>query len=928
MGWTMEHAQAVRGDAVRNGVDRPHLRARLTARRVFLIAGTGSGKSALIERMAGTDPGAFMLRLEAAHTTPSTLASALEEARDSGATTVLVDHAEWCVGCEASDVLERFVADAPMRVVIASREPLPYAVARAEYGETSVLGVRDLAIRLDEVADVFRSVGARMPSLAQASRLLEETAGSPMLVAGIAAAVAASDRDDLDTSLHAATEGDVLASALESMLIEVAPSTRAALGRACALPRVHRSDAVDLLGPERGGAVVRLLEDGAIPHRLGPDGARHLPRMLRRHLLAELATDERNAAIAAAARLVPPHESVRLLADLGDVDGVSERLRSMPSLLMVPGVASWAVPRAIPGDELADLLRIRALLDDREPEPSGRRLDAIEPRVGREHAPVVTALRTTLDELWRPVSTRSTVHGSTVHGSTVRGSTVRGSTVATGRLTPLDVRVAAYRLLVGDAVGAIGLLAPRLHADRDSASERIGARLVLIVARSGITPRVDTATALCSLEFEASARGLAGLARLARGLLAALAPESSPRTVQEVIDECETRSDLEGAAFIDAAWLLTRIRAGRGESRRATRLAERLRALGAADAAAVASAAGAYLAAVHHEPRAAAALSEAEASALVSPSPAARSWLDAAHLLHDGDEDHRRSGRTAARDAGMPRLPVDLPSRPSNTTATPDRSEAARTSAGLFVGAPVLVDRIPRVTVGCFGGFRLGVGGRDLDLHGVRPQARSVLRMLALHAGSPVHRELIAEVIWRDLGPTSAMHALHVSVSSLRRALGLDTADRIVVRDGEAYQLHLADRRDCDLADFDANLEGASAARRRGDAAGTADGLRLALQRYTGDVLPEDGPAEWAVGARDRYRMRATAAASALAHLELRAGDRGGALDAATRAIEIDPWHDAAWRALLAVHRQSGDVAATQRTEQGYRRMRAALGVD
>ncbi|WP_127792228.1 BTAD domain-containing putative transcriptional regulator [Agromyces sp. LHK192] len=909
----MMHAESGQVVAAECGIDRPRLLPRLSARRVFLIAGVGAGKSTLIASAAAAEAAPLVLRCTAGHATPSALAALLEVARRSDATAVFIDDAEWCSGGEASDVLEQFVADAPMRVIIASREPLPFAMCRAEHGSTSILGPRDLAIRLDEVGAVFEAAGAACPPLSEASRILAETAGSPALVDALARAVTGVDREGLDSAISAVIAGGVLAPTLESMLADLQPATRAVLTTASALPIVRFGPLADLLGAVDRETVVGLLDDGVLPHRLRPDGGRELPRMLRRHLASRLSTADRRALVHRVAAVLPTTDAVRVLADAGHLDEVAAVQRRDPLTLARPGAASWEQNRALPGDEFADLLRVRALIDDREPDAARRRLEAVAARLDRDLAPVVAALREDLDALALPFGAGAAASGRS------------SSRTSEPNRTTLDPRGAAHRLLAGDAVTAVRMLTRRSQIDAPVGAH-LSSRLVLAIARSGHTPPADTGAALCQIEAEASAHGLSGLARIARGLLAATSTDAPPRAVHEVIAECETRGDDEGAAFIEGAWFLSRARAGQGETRRALALAERLDRIGATEAATVAASAAAYLAAVHGDSRAGQLLNSAEADALVTPGPAARAWLDAARLITSGDTSRAARARSAALDAGMPRLPIDLHARSARFGAT----NGAHTSRASFRTdtAPILVDRIPRVTVGCFGGFRLTVDGRDLDLHGVRPQARNVLRMLALNAGSPVHRELIAEVIWGELGSTSAMHALHVSVSSLRRALGLDTADRIVARDGEAYQLRLADRRDCDLADFDANLDGAALARRNGDADGTADGLRRALGRYVGDVLPEDGPAEWAVGARDRYRMRACEAASALAHLELRSGDRDGALDAATRAIEIDPWHDASWRALLAVHRESGDVVATRRAEQGYRRMRVALGVD
>jgi DNA-binding SARP family transcriptional activator len=232
------------------------------------------------------------------------------------------------------------------------------------------------------------------------------------------------------------------------------------------------------------------------------------------------------------------------------------------------------------------------------------------------------------------------------------------------------------------------------------------------------------------------------------------------------------------------------------------------------------------------------------------------------------------------------------------------------------------------VTVSCFGGFRLRLDGIDADLRLVRPQARMLLRMLALSAGAPLHRELIADLLWTDLGSESALHALHVSVSSLRRIVpGSGREGGIVERVGEAYRLGLVGDHDCDLVDFDAHLSEAAIAKARREPAAARDRLVAALELYTGDVLPEDGPAEWAVGARERYRHRASEAASSLAHLHAHFGETHPAVAAARRAVEIDPWLDESWRTLVTMHERAGDVIAARRAQQGYRNMRATLGV-
>jgi DNA-binding SARP family transcriptional activator len=232
--------------------------------------------------------------------------------------------------------------------------------------------------------------------------------------------------------------------------------------------------------------------------------------------------------------------------------------------------------------------------------------------------------------------------------------------------------------------------------------------------------------------------------------------------------------------------------------------------------------------------------------------------------------------------------------------------------------------------VGCFGGFALRSDGAVVDLSRVRPQARTVLRILSLNAGRPVHRERLAGILWADLDTPSALHALQVSVSSLRRALqpeGQTEGQQLVVRQGEAYALVLGRGSAFDLAEFDQTLHDASLARSAGDNGAAAEELRRAVRLYSGEVLPEDGPAEWVTDTRERYRLRAAEAAASLAGLELVLGNPADAAAAATRSVEIDPWRDESWRTLVETFRRLGDPAAAERAQRRYELILNSLGV-
>ncbi|WP_438854736.1 BTAD domain-containing putative transcriptional regulator [Agromyces sp. M3QZ16-3] len=492
-----------------------------------------------------------------------------------------------------------------------------------------------------------------------------------------------------------------------------------------------------------------------------------------------------------------------------------------------------------------------------------------------------------------------------------------------GRPTPGGdpFEAALARLRRGDVVGAIPFL--RRIVDGGIPSQARAARLALLVIREPIAPRHQTLDTLGALERECVESADPRLARMCQGAIAAIAglPHAA---VRAIVASADADGDALAAAAVSGIDVVVRIRRGQATSADTAAVADRFDRLGYADVAAWARSCGALAAAASGSTHTRELIVEADGCVRASGAEGAHTLLEIAQALTPeragASTGTRAAWRRRALDTGLPRLPSLVADAVARQPHATDGAWGASTSS-----------RLPRLTVQCFGGFHLRADGAEIDLRRVRPQARALLRMLALNSGAPVHRELIADILWGDLGTDSAVHALHVSVSSLRRALPRPRADddsSIVERVGEAYRLGIVDRRDCDLADFDDHLADAAAAKRRRDAESTAHDLRAALDRYTGDVLPEDGPAEWVTGARERYRLRASEAAASLAHLELRLGSARAAVETATRAVEINPWLDEAWRTLVEVQRRSGDVLAAERAAEGYRRMRVELGVD
>lgn len=229
--------------------------------------------------------------------------------------------------------------------------------------------------------------------------------------------------------------------------------------------------------------------------------------------------------------------------------------------------------------------------------------------------------------------------------------------------------------------------------------------------------------------------------------------------------------------------------------------------------------------------------------------------------------------------------------------------------------------------IGVLGGFTATFGGGPIDLEGVKPRARALLRLLALHAPVAVHREVLQEALWPEADASTGARSLQVAVSALRSQLGaLPGADpaRIVERQGDAYRLAVPPEA-VDLRAFEQALAEARALRSRG--APSREAFETALIRYAGDVLPEDGPAEWVVARRDRARLDAVEAALTLAEESLAADDPGGAVRACQVGLSLDRYHDPLWRLLIAARERAGDAGAASRDRREYAAVLAGLGV-
>jgi DNA-binding SARP family transcriptional activator len=230
------------------------------------------------------------------------------------------------------------------------------------------------------------------------------------------------------------------------------------------------------------------------------------------------------------------------------------------------------------------------------------------------------------------------------------------------------------------------------------------------------------------------------------------------------------------------------------------------------------------------------------------------------------------------------------------------------------------------IAVFCFDALELVIDNTAVDLSAVRPRALSVLRLLALHAGRLVHREVLMESLWPDVEPEAALHSLQVAVSSLRKVMPPRPAPGIV-RHGDAYQLELRPGAFSDVRSFQSSLTAATAAVGQGDHRRAFEAACLAADMYRGDLLLDEGPAEWVVGHRDAFRLEMVRACTIAGESAMKLGMPHDATRMSERGLSVDRYADSLWRLQIDSLEQSSDRASAERVRRSWQEMMDELGV-
>jgi DNA-binding SARP family transcriptional activator len=909
------------------GLSRERLEQRLSgpgSPSVGLVLGpAGSGKTTLLSRVAaaGTLPSAWYRAaiededesslvshlgqalgsiLGSAGVTAAavsgrvdTLLRALEQAPSRGVQVVIDDLHELC-GTRAEMALERFVDLRPrrVRILLGSRRPPHLNTSRLLVsGELGQLDAEDLRFRSWEVEELFRVVYRQPLSPEAAAALTRRTGGWAAGLQLFQLATAGLTRLERERAVDELSgRSRLIRSYLARNVLDVLDgSRRSFLIKTCTLGVLTGALCDRLLDTTGSAAVLAELEQQQFFTSSSDGGATfRYHQVLQTHLevllVDELGPDTarrlygRSAELLEAAGLWTP--ALRAHAQAEDWGAVGRLLQQTSSTM--PADQPWAlmrVPGLAPDDPGLVVANARRMLR------SGRVAEAVagfrlaesllddpdfQSRCARERA---TAAE------WLPDAPVPDRQQAVPQDRGVRLSRELRELTRTVR----EPRRATTALARGIGLLLSGQLAAAAAELRHAVDEPAAASWeTLAVGLAGQVAELvgfsdSAAGQLEQVVLGADVEGLPWLSRIARGLEAAAFFVRQPtpwrlRSGADLVEECDRRGDRWGccllALALGAACLTSE--PDRGE-------ADRL-------------------------------LGVAEQAAGELGAPVLQVWARALLAYGKGPApvDDVRSAAS--------RLGVELP--------------PALRSTGPRPAAPVTPQpSVPRVRLICLGSFDLVVDGVSMSWQNLRPRARALLMLLALHHGHGVHRETLVAQLWPDASLTSGVRSLQVAVSSLRQCLAAaGLPEDCLQRKGDAYGLRLPGA-EVELAEFEELLRRGGRAEAAGDVRQAMQAQLAALDLYSGDLLPEVGPAEWVVQERDRLRDAAARAGADASRGALRLGELATGIRAVRRSLELDPYHDQSWQLLIELFERAGDHTAAAVTRRDHERVCADLGL-
>jgi DNA-binding SARP family transcriptional activator len=231
---------------------------------------------------------------------------------------------------------------------------------------------------------------------------------------------------------------------------------------------------------------------------------------------------------------------------------------------------------------------------------------------------------------------------------------------------------------------------------------------------------------------------------------------------------------------------------------------------------------------------------------------------------------------------------------------------------------------VAEVRVGTLGPMTLQHGDVALDVGDWRRErVRSLLAYLVTFRNAT--RAETADALWPALDADAGAANLRTTLNYLHRVLeperAAGDAPWFVRSEGERLVVHTSGLT-VDAWELETHLDAAGAADEARTPSRALEHLEAALALWRGDYLA-DVFDDWAAPERERLRARFLSASVRAGELLLGRGDVDRTLAIATRALDAEPWLEAAHRLVVASHLARGDRVTARRSLD---RCRTALG--
>jgi DNA-binding SARP family transcriptional activator len=230
---------------------------------------------------------------------------------------------------------------------------------------------------------------------------------------------------------------------------------------------------------------------------------------------------------------------------------------------------------------------------------------------------------------------------------------------------------------------------------------------------------------------------------------------------------------------------------------------------------------------------------------------------------------------------------------------------------------------VPALSIHLLGAFRVSVLGKLVEeSQWPRPQAKLLIKLLAVEPKHQLHREQIIDAVWPELDEDSAAAKLHKIIYMARRAL------EPRLRSGGDSQFILTRGQQVQLAapgDVWIDAEGFEASSIRALQSGLAAECEAALSLYRGDLLSEDLYADWCIRRREQLRALRQDILIKLGNVYVGQGDHKLAIIQFEKLVAAEPSNEEAHRELMRLYVLTGRRSEALRQ---FRRCCDALRAD